>query len=60
MKSYIHTIEELQGIAKSELSVMFRKAAEIACDEQRDPIERAAAKKTMETIRRRMIVPKGP
>jgi len=60
MKNYIPTIEELQGIAKSELGVMFRKAAEIACDEQRDPTERAAANKTMETIRRRLVVPNGP
>lgn len=60
MKHYIPTIEELQGIAKSELSVMFRKAAEVACDAQREPAERAAAKKTMENIRCRLNVPKGP
>ena len=60
MKSYIHTIEELQGIAKSELSVIFRKAAEVAADAKREPTERAAAKKTMENIRRRLNVPNGP
>lgn len=60
MKNYIPTIEELRGTAKPELSVMFRKAAEVACDEQRDPTERAAAKKTMENIRRRLNVPNGP
>lgn len=51
MKNYIPTIEELQGIAKSELSAMFRKAAEIASDPQRDPIERMKANRTMENIR---------
>ena len=51
MKNYIPTIEELQGVAKSELSVMFRRAAEVAADANRDPTERAAAKKTMEHIR---------
>ncbi|MEQ1686156.1 MAG: hypothetical protein ABL916_21110 [Burkholderiaceae bacterium] len=60
MKSYIHTIEELQGVAKSELSVMFRKAAEVAADEKRDPSERAAAKQTMENVRGRMSSPTGP
>lgn len=60
MKNYIPTIEELQGIAKSELSVMFRKAAEIACDAQREPTERAAAKKTMENIRHRLARPPAP
>lgn len=57
MKNYIPTIEELQGIAKSELSVMFRKASEIAADENRDPTERAAAKQTMENVRRRLARP---
>lgn len=60
MKNYIPTIEELQAIEKSELSVMFRKAAEIACDKRRDPTERAAAKKAMEIIHRRLNVPGGP
>ena len=54
MKNYIPTIEELQGIAKAELSVMFRKAAEIVWNEQCDPTERAAAKTTMENIRRQL------
>ena len=52
MKTYIPTIEELQDMAKSELSVKFRKAAELACDPHRDPTERAAARKTVENIRR--------
>ena len=60
MKNYIPTIEELQGIAKSELSVMFRKAAEVAADENREPTERVAAKQTMEIIHRRLNVPGGP
>jgi len=60
MKSYIHTIEELQGIAKSELSVIFRKAAEVAADAKREPTERAAAKKTMENIRRQLAQRPAP
>ena len=51
MKNYIPTTEELQSIAKSELSIMFRKAAEVAADANRDPTERAAAKQTMENVR---------
>ena len=60
MKNYIHTIEELQGIAKSELSVIFRKAAEVAADAKREPTERAAAKKTMENIRRQLAQRPAP
>ena len=60
MKSYIHTIEELQGLAKSELSVIFRKAAEVACDAKREPTERAAANKTMENVRRCRCSPPQP
>ncbi len=60
MNNYTPTIEELQSIAKSELSVMFRKAAEVAADEDRDPKERVAAKQTMEIIHRRLNVPNGP
>ena len=57
MKNYIPTIEELRGIAKSELSVMFRRAAEIAADENRDPMQRAAARQTMENVRHRLARP---
>ena len=60
MKNYIPTIENLHGIAKSELSVMFRKAAEVAADENREPTERVAANQTMEIIHRRLNVPGGP
>lgn len=60
MKSYIHTIEELQSIAKSELSVIFRKAAEVARDAKREPRERTAAKKTMENIRRQLAQRPAP
>jgi hypothetical protein len=60
MKNYIPTIEELQGIAKSELSVMFRKASAVASDKNREPAERVAAKQTMEIVRHRLTVPKGP
>ena len=54
MKNYIPTIEELQGIATSELSVIFRKAAEVAADENCDPTVRAAAKQTVERVRHRL------
>lgn len=57
MKNYIPTIEELQGIAKSKLSAMFRKASEVAADENREPQERAAAKQTMAVVRRRQAQP---
>lgn len=57
MKNYIPTIEELQFVATSELSVIFRKAAEVAADENRDPTERAAAKQTMENVRHRLARP---
>ncbi len=60
MKNYIPTIEELQGIAQSELSVVFRKASEVAADENCTPTERVAAQKTMEIVRHRLNVPKGP
>lgn len=60
MKNYIPTIEEVQGIAPSELSVMFRKAAAVAADENREPQERAAAGRTMEIIRCRLNAPGGP
>lgn len=60
MKNYIPTIEELQGIAKSQLSAMFRKAAEVAADENRDPTDRAAAKQTMENVRRHLAQSPAP
>ena len=60
MKNYIPTIEELQSVERSELSVMFRKAAEVAADENREPTERVAAEQTMEIIHRRLNVPSGP
>lgn len=52
MKNYIPTIEELLRIEVPELNVIFRKAAEVAADETCDPTELAAAKQTMENIRR--------
>ena len=54
MKNYIPTIEDLQGIAKSELSVMFRKAAEVAADENCDSTVRAVAKQPVERVRHRL------
>lgn len=60
MKNYIPTIEELQGIATSELSVIFRKAAEVASNPRLDPAERAAARKTLENVRRRHQRPPHP
>lgn len=51
MENYIPTVEALQYFTKSELSVMFRKAAEVAADANREPTERAAAKQTMENVR---------
>lgn len=52
MKSYITTIEELKGKPKSELNVIFRKAAEVAVSENVSPQERKAAKQTVENVRR--------
>lgn len=60
MKTYIPTIEELQRIDVPELNVIFRKAAEVAADENCDPRERVAAKQTMEIIHRRLNAPSGP
>jgi len=60
MKNYIPTIEELQGIEQSELSVVFRKAAEVAADENRDPTERAAATRTIENVRRCLMRSPAP
>ena len=54
MKSYITTIEELKGKPKSELNVIFRKAAEIAVSDKVSPQEREAAKLTVENVRRNL------
>lgn len=60
MKNYIPTIEELRRTPTPELHAMFRKVAEIAADENREPRERAAAKQTMENVRRCLTRPPGP
>lgn len=54
MKTYITTIEELKGKPKSELNVIFRKAAEIAVSDKVSPQEREAAKLTVENVRRNL------
>lgn len=60
MKNYIPTIEELQGRPTSELHAIFRKAAEVAADENRDPTERAAAKQTIENVRHHLAQRPAP
>jgi hypothetical protein len=52
MKNYTPTIHELQGKPIRELQAIFRKAAEVASNADAQPAKRAAAKKTMETVRR--------
>ena len=52
MKSYITTIEELNGKPKSELNVIFRKAAEVVASDKVSPQEREAAKRTVQNIKR--------
>jgi len=52
MKNDIPTIEELLGLPKGELQAMFRDATSVAADQTRPAIERVAAAKTAENIRR--------
>lgn len=52
MKTYITTMEELQGKPVSELHAIFRKATEIAYAENSLPLERDTAKMTIENVRR--------
>ncbi|BBJ23055.1 hypothetical protein [Candidatus Nitrotoga sp. AM1P] len=51
MKTYITTMEELQGKPVSELHAIFRKAAEIAYAENNLPLERDTAKRTIENVK---------
>lgn len=52
MTNDIPTIEELLGLPKGELQVMFRKATTLASDQTRPSAEREAAAKTAANIRR--------
>lgn len=52
MKTYITTMEELQGKPVNELHAIFRKSAEIAYAENNLPLERDTAKRTIENVRR--------
>ena len=52
MKNDIPTIEELLGLPKGELQAMFRNATSLASDQTLPTIERMAAAKTAENIRR--------
>lgn len=58
MKNNTPTIEELLGLPKSELQAMFRNATSVASDQTRPTIERVAAAKTAEKIRR--CLPSAP
>lgn len=58
MKNNIPTIEELLGMPKGELQAMFRNATSVASDQTRPNIERVAAAKTAESIRR--CLPNAP
>lgn len=60
MKTYITTIEELKGKTKSELSAMFKRAAEIAATAARQSPEREAARRTMQNIRHCLTLKNGP
>lgn len=60
MKTYITTIEELKGKPKSELTAMFKKAAEIAATAARQSLEREAASRTMTNICRCLTLQNGP
>ena len=60
MKTYITTIEELNGKPRSELNATFRKAAEIAASAARQSPEREAARQTMENVRRCLTRFDGP
>ncbi len=52
MKSYITTIEELKGKPKSELNVIFRKAVEAVASDKVSSLEREAAKRTLQNVKR--------
>lgn len=54
MKSYITTIEELKGKPKSELNVIFRKAVEAVASDKVSPLEREAAKRTVDNVRKNL------
>lgn len=60
MKNDIPTIEELLGLPKGELQAMFRNATSVASDQARPTIERVAAAKTAENIRRCLPGASGP
>lgn len=52
MKTYIPTIEELNGKTRRYLEAIFRQAAEVADNAKAEPMQRAAAMQTMENVRR--------
>ena len=54
MKSYITTIEELKGKPKSELNVIFRNAVEAVASDKVSPLEREAAKRTVDNVRKNL------
>lgn len=60
MKTYITTIEELKGKPKSELTAMFKKAAEIAATAARQSPERDSARRAMRNIRYCLTLHDGP
>jgi hypothetical protein len=60
MKTYITTIEELQGKTRSELNAIFKDAAQVAATAALHSAEKEAAKRTMENIRRCLIQRDGP
>ena len=52
MKTYITTIEKLKGKPRSELNAIFRKAADIAVASASTSLERGAAERTLNCVRR--------
>lgn len=60
MKTYITTIEELKGKPKSELTAMFKNAAEIAATAALQSPEREAAGRTMMNVRYCLTLHDGP
>lgn len=56
MTRYTPTIEELMKKPASELQAIFRKAAETAAVDTAPAQEREASKRTMEMVRRVLII----